>query len=601
MADFVYGLKIEADAGEVPAAAQQAGAALDQVAAKAKAMADKVIPANDAMARGFKLNQVGMMEMRAAGVNAFQALAAGMDPLRVAMMEGAQVMGALVQGGVRLGAVFGALTSPIGLAIAAVGALGAAYFLLRDKTEVATVSEEEYQKAIRQSNELLDTAAQHRRRLAEEKLKETTQTLENTVAMERNTIAILRNNLSAEARAQAGMMIGPGAELTFGPMEKQLAEAEKRLTEAQQRLTALANPPKDSALANALFGGESADKAGSAQKAIQEQIRALQEEAVAQQLSARERAIHVELLKAEATARKGGTAVTIDQVAAITQLAGANYDFSSSQAAQNALVQEAASVFARTRTPVENYAAGLNKLNLLMARGLINQETFDRGVEQMNRNLIQTSPLLSAATNSLSSLGVSMVNLAFEGGSVWDVLKAGVMDFEKAIIDATVRMLIMQAVMSAVGGAMGGGGGASLAFGQAVASWFHTGGIVGRDSVPTGYVHPAYFENAQRFHEGGEVPAVLKKGEGVFTPRQMENADKLIEAMARGGGSDVMVNIIDQRSGDVQPAQVSERRGPGGGRSIDVLIADTVDKNLSSGRHDRTLATNFGVGRRPGR
>lgn len=52
----------------------------------------------DVLATGWSLNRTGMMELQAAGVNAFQALAAGMSPWRVAQMESAQVLGALVQG-----------------------------------------------------------------------------------------------------------------------------------------------------------------------------------------------------------------------------------------------------------------------------------------------------------------------------------------------------------------------------------------------------------------------------------------------------------------------------------------------------------------------
>lgn len=45
------------------------------------------------------LNRIGMLELEAAGVNTFQALAAGMDPFHVALMESSQVLGALIQGG----------------------------------------------------------------------------------------------------------------------------------------------------------------------------------------------------------------------------------------------------------------------------------------------------------------------------------------------------------------------------------------------------------------------------------------------------------------------------------------------------------------------
>jgi hypothetical protein len=70
-----------------------------------------------------KLNRGGLLELQAAGVNSFQALASGMDVVRVAMMEGAQVIGALVQGGV---VGFSSLLSPLGLIAAAATAAGAA-------------------------------------------------------------------------------------------------------------------------------------------------------------------------------------------------------------------------------------------------------------------------------------------------------------------------------------------------------------------------------------------------------------------------------------------------------------------------------------------
>jgi len=70
-----------------------------------------------------KLNRGGLLEMQAAGVNSFQALASGMDVVHVAMMEGAQVIGALVQGGL-IG--FNALVSPLGLMATAAAAAAAA-------------------------------------------------------------------------------------------------------------------------------------------------------------------------------------------------------------------------------------------------------------------------------------------------------------------------------------------------------------------------------------------------------------------------------------------------------------------------------------------
>ncbi|TGT72905.1 hypothetical protein EN802_13580 [bacterium M00.F.Ca.ET.159.01.1.1] len=58
---------------------------------------------------GFRLNRIGRMELQASGINAFQALASGMGPGRVAQMEGAQIIGAFIQGSE--GGVSGALNN----------------------------------------------------------------------------------------------------------------------------------------------------------------------------------------------------------------------------------------------------------------------------------------------------------------------------------------------------------------------------------------------------------------------------------------------------------------------------------------------------------
>jgi len=67
----------------------------------------------------------------------------------------------------------------------------------------------------------------------------------------------------------------------------------------------------------------------------------------------------------------------------------------------------------------------------------------------------------------------------------------------------------------------------------------HEGGVVGRGPQKTRTVQSILFEHAPRFHEGGiapgEMPAVLKPGEGVFTPEQMA---------ALGGGEATIVNNV---------------------------------------------------------
>jgi hypothetical protein len=72
--------------------------------------------------------------------------------------------------------------------------------------------------------------------------------------------------------------------------------------------------------------------------------------------------------------------------------------------------------------------------------------------------------------------------------------------------------------------ALTGGGGGDMLFPMPPLG--HKGGIAGSKDIPVKVVNPGFLANALRFHNGGlasdEVPAVLQKGEGVFTKAQMK-------------------------------------------------------------------------------
>jgi hypothetical protein len=115
----------------------------------------------------------------------------------------------------------------------------------------------------------------------------------------------------------------------------------------------------------------------------------------------------------------------------------------------------------------------------------------------------------------------------------------------KALEQMVVKILIVEPLMRSLQSSISGtgilgllGSGSSIASAGAIAGavgptsvggaalvGLHGGGIVGAEATFSRYVHPAYFENAPRFHSGGiagdEVPIIARKGEGVFTPGQM--------------------------------------------------------------------------------
>jgi len=92
----------------------------------------------------------------------------------------------------------------------------------------------------------------------------------------------------------------------------------------------------------------------------------------------------------------------------------------------------------------------------------------------------------------------------------------------------------------------GGGGGGGGGFGSILAGLFHHGGKVGTEGGSR-RVSASAFIGAQRFHTGGiagdEVPAILKRGETVFTPEQMG-------ALKDMGGKSISVNTNIHLNGD---------------------------------------------------
>ena len=99
----------------------------------------------------------------------------------------------------------------------------------------------------------------------------------------------------------------------------------------------------------------------------------------------------------------------------------------------------------------------------------------------------------------------------------------------------------------------------------------HSGGIVGSEASFSRPVSARALRGAPRYHRGGiagdERVAILRTGEGVFTPEQMSRLSPA------GGG--ITVNIENRTD-----AQVSARQGDDG-MSIEVLI-ERIDERLAS-------------------
>lgn len=157
-----------------------------------------------------------------------------------------------------------------------------------------------------------------------------------------------------------------------------------------------------------------------------------------------------------------------------------------------------------------------------------------------------------------------VMTMAFEGieDAVVEFVKTGKLEFSDLVtsINAEIARLAFRSMAAQSYDWMGGllktglsmagsyfSGGAALnpsvapsgASGLYYSVGHHAGGIVGSEPTFMRVVNPAIFAGAGKFHTGGiagdEVPAILKRGEGVFTEGQMK---------ALGGSNSEMTALL---------------------------------------------------------
>ncbi|AWK87653.1 hypothetical protein [Azospirillum thermophilum] len=153
-------------------------------------------------------------------------------------------------------------------------------------------------------------------------------------------------------------------------------------------------------------------------------------------------------------------------------------------------------------------------------------------------------------------------------------------NMSKLLADFFAKWMVQQAALGVMGwlgiggAATAGAAGTAAAIGPGTGFIYHTGGLVGQGGMPSRSVPSSLFAGAPRFHTGGlvsgEVPIIARKGEAVFTPEQMDNADQLIRA-ASSGGQTVTVNN-----------EITVNGGSSGNKEQDQALAQRIGKEIES-------------------
>lgn len=181
-----------------------------------------------------------------------------------------------------------------------------------------------------------------------------------------------------------------------------------------------------------------------------------------------------------------------------------------------------------------------------------------------------------AVISSIQSLGSNVVDAIFGDAEL------RLDEFAKNIMKMFIEIAMNQAIMKILG---------FVGVGTA-----HSGGVAGVSMGPKKMVHPAVFTNAPRYHAGGiaglasyEVPAILKQGEGIFTPAQMR-------ALSPASETKVYVNIEN----NVSNAQVSQQSQMDGNGNLNLMV--TIDEAVagrisSGGATAKAIESRYGLKR----
>ena len=284
---------------------------------------------------------------------------------------------------------------------------------------------------------------------------------------------------------------------------------------------------------------------------------------------------------AEALADYGGAVADVSHEERARQLV---------QAAGTELQADPAEIIEAARA-LDEEAAAQARLNAELERERALRESREFG-DGLKRALADYADYATDAAANVEEATVG----AFRGmeDALTDFVATGKADFSSladSIIADLARIAVRQAILGPLAQALGGlfGGPAAAPAGAGKAGFFgvlHAGGVAGGAGAVRS-VDPFAFAGAPRLHRGGlagdEVPAILRRGEGVFTPEQMR-------ALGQGGPRQVTV-VVRNESGAPVAAEQATAEVDGDRLVVGVLLRDLGD----AGPYSQALQGAFGL------
>lgn len=211
------------------------------------------------------------------------------------------------------------------------------------------------------------------------------------------------------------------------------------------------------------------------------------------------------------------------------------------------------------RTEEEIRADRLAELNLLLNEGVINQETYNRALKDIEKNG-------RALDTTMTSLGATFTS-AFEDAIVG---AASFSDALKGLLDDITRIILRTQVLGPLATSLTG----------------FIGGLFGASSSGP----PAASGPIVTAAGGGEIPPNTTALVGELGPEILRTGSRPATVIPNTRiGGDVTVNIVNSGPPmEVESQQI--RTGPGGEQTIDVVVRSSIERLVGNGQMDKILS-----------
>ncbi|HVJ31667.1 MAG TPA: hypothetical protein VND94_01015 [Terriglobia bacterium] len=196
--------------------------------------------------------------------------------------------------------------------------------------------------------------------------------------------------------------------------------------------------------------------------------------------------------------------------------------------------------------------------------------------------------LTSFLDQGIDRIGSAVTQFTVQTGNAFDNMKG----IALGVLSEIEQELIKLSIINPLKNALEGGNAPTLSsVGGGILDWLFGGSPAGTLSGggPRGF--------ATGGSVSGGVPILVgEQGPEIWTPSANGTIIPNNRLMAANSNAAPIINIIDQRQSGAD-IQTQQSTGPNGQKQIDILVRDSVNRQLGAGAFDKALKANFGSNR----